>query len=283
VTTKSEDIFADKEVDAVAISTPLSTHYPLAKQALVEGKHVFLEKPITASSMEASILIELAEAKQLILMVDHTFLYSGAVTKIKELIEQGELGDLYYFDSERINLGLWQHDCNVIWDLAPHDISIMNYLLSPARPTRVLAIASRHINQRFEEMAHLTINFDSGSVAHIHVSWLSPVKIRKILIGGSRKMVVYDDINPSEKVKVYDKGVLIDPDKITALNPLYRSGDVCIPKLDDTEPLWLSTRHFLDCIQKKEKPKTDARSGLAVVKILEACKQSLEQKTFIDL
>lgn len=268
-------VLSDKKVDAVAIATPVSTHFELAKKALSAGKHVFLEKPMAASVEECEELIKISDKQGLVLMIDHTFLFTSAVRKIKELVSGGELGDIHYFDSERINLGLLQKDINVIWDLAPHDISIIHYLFDGMRPISVMATGAAHINKKVEEIAHIHINFDSGATGIIHVSWLSPVKIRKILIGGSKKMVVYDDIEPSEKVKIYDKGISVNFDEETMQQPIYRSGDIYIPKLKEVEALRLEAEHFVNCILGEEKPLVDGRAGMEVVRILEACDKSL--------
>jgi len=282
-TTLSQDLFGDAELDAVVIATPVFTHFKLAEQALEADKHVLLEKPMAASVRECEILRSLAEERKLALMVDHTFLYTGAVRKIKELVEQGELGELYYFDSERINLGLIQPDVNVLWDLAPHDISIMNHIFAGIKPVSVFAIGTRHVTKHAYEMAHLTVRFEQGIVGHIHASWLSPIKIRKILIGGSKKMVFYDDIHPSEKLKIYDKGVTVDFAQETSMTPIYRSGDVYIPRLDEEEALLREARHFLACIRAEAKPLTDASAGLAVVRILEAADASLNSGNAVTL
>lgn len=282
-TNNYEDLLKDKNLDAIAIATPVSTHYKLAKLALEYNKHVLLEKPMAFSVRECEDLIKISKRKKLVLLVDHTFLFTGAVRKIKEIIDDKKIGKILYFDSVRINLGLLQPDINVIWDLASHDISIMNYLFNKSKPVSVFATGSGHIHGQFEEMAHITINFDTGLVAHIHVSWLSPVKIRKILIGGDKKMIVYDDLEPSEKVKVYDKGVSVATSEITPFRPVYRSGDVIIPKLDDTEALKIEAEHFLQCIKGREKPLTNGKFGLGVVKILEACDKSIKEGTIINI
>jgi predicted dehydrogenase len=268
-------LITSADVDAVAIATPVSSHYELAKAALLSGKHVLVEKPITATSEQAAELIALASDNSLVLMVDHTFIYTGAIRKIRELIDSGELGDLFYLDSERINLGIIQQDINVLWDLATHDLSILLHLIGE-KPTAVQSIGYRHIGQQ-EEMAELNLNYESGFHAHIRVSWLSPVKMRLTMIGGSRKMIVYDDVEPSEKVRVYDKGIVLDlaDEDVTTMKPIYRAGDVFIPKLDRTEALQAETAHFLDCIRRGRKPLTGGAEGLAVVRILEAAGRSL--------
>lgn len=282
-TTQSQDLFGDAALDAVVIATPVFTHFKLAAEALKAGKHVLLEKPMAATVRECELLLALAAERKLTLMVDHTFLYTGAVRKIKDLVQTGELGELYYFDSERINLGLIQPDVNVLWDLAPHDISIMNHLFAGIKPVSVFAIGTRHVTPHAYEMAHLTVQFERGIVGHIHASWLSPIKIRKILIGGSKKMVFYDDIHPSEKVKIYDKGVTIDFAQETPMTPVYRSGDVFVPRLDEEEALLREARHFLACIRGAEKPLADGQSGRDVVRILEAADLSLSTGNAVKL
>lgn len=276
-----EDLLQDPELEAIAIATPTSTHFDLAKLALEHGKHVLVAKPLAQLVEECRLLIKLAEKTKLVLAVDHTFLFSGAVRKIKELIQNHELGDIYYFDSERINLGLIQQDANVIWDLAPHDLSILNYILAERQPIKVFAVGSKHINSKVEEMAHITIWFDGGLVGHIHVSWLSPVKLRKTLIGGSEKMLIYNDLEPHEKVRIYDKGAYLN--EVTPFEPAYRSGDVYIPKLDTTEPLKKEIEHFINCIEGKEKPLVGGPAGLAVVEVLAACDRSLRKGKAVDL
>jgi len=282
-TTNYKELLDNPVLNAIAIATPVSTHFELARLALEHGKHVFLEKPMASSSNECEELITLARRCNLLLAIDHTFLFTDAVRKIKELVKRGEVGDLYYFDSERVNLGLIQQDINVIWDLAPHDVSIMNYIFKNTKPISVFATGAMHINKKVEELAHITIMFESGAVAHIHVSWLSPVKIRKILIGGSKKMVVYDDIEPFEKVRIYDKGIKIDLSEETPFDPVYRSGDIFIPKLDDTEALKSEAQHFINCIKGKEQLLVDGASGLEVVRILEACDKSIKEGKKINL
>lgn len=277
VTNDTEFILKSPEIDAVAIVTPVKTHYPLAKRAMENGKHVLVEKPMASSVKEAEELIEISERKNLVLMVDHTFIFTGAVRKIKELIDSGEIGDIYYFDSVRVNLGLFQHDVNVIWDLATHDVSIMDYVIS-SKPVSVAAFGVAHYNG-IEDIAYITVNFDNGIIAHFHVNWLAPVKVRKILIGGTKKMVVYDDTEPSEKVKVYDKGVIATTQEgIHGMLISYRTGDMYAPKLDDTEALSLVCKNFVESIEKRIKPITDGLSGLKVVRILEAAENSIKNE-----
>ena len=276
VTTEVDDIVTSPEIDAVAIVTPVSYHYELAKKALENGKHVFVEKPFTATSAQAEELVELAERKKLQIMVDHTFLFTGAVRKIKQLIDEGALGPLYYYDSMRVNLGLFQHDVNVLWDLAPHDLSIMDYLVG-LEPDLVVATGSAHVNS-LEDVAHLTVYFPNNVLAHINVNWLSPVKVRTTLVGGQKKMLVWNDLDPAEKVRVYDKGAEVKTDLgVHQLLVSYRSGDMWAPKVEELEALQLETRYFLDCIEDGTKPFNDGRAGLRVVRILAAAEQSLKQ------
>jgi predicted dehydrogenase len=275
----TDNIFKNTDIDAVAIATPVSTHFKLAKQALLAGKHVWLEKPITETVEQAEELIELAQKQNKILFVDHTFVYTGAVRKIKELIDKNELGDIVYFDSTRVNLGLFQQDIDVIWDLAPHDISIMDYLI-PLKKLSVSATGLNYNGNGLNPKSMLTINMENNVVAHINVSWLSPVKIRQTLIGGNRKMILYDDTHPDEKVKVYDKGVHIyeTKEELYRLNVQYRAGDMYVPKLDNQEALAVETQHFADCVIRGEKPITGGEAGLEVVKILAASNKSLKLK-----
>lgn len=270
------DIVKSPHIDAVAVITPVWTHFEFAKAALENGKHVFVEKPFTASSSEASRLIDLAASKNLTIMVDHTFLFTGAVRKIRQMIDEGILGKLFYYDSSRINLGLFQHDVNVIWDLAPHDLAIMNYLLD-AEPVSVSATGQCHLNG-MEDMAYLTIYF-SSMLAHINVNWLSPVKVRTTLIGAEKKMVVWNDLEADEKVKVYDKGVaLAHGEGVYDLLVSYRSGDMYSPKVDQTEALKVEAKYFHDCLQNGTTPINDGIAGLKVVRLLEAAAQSLKDR-----
>ena len=285
-TTDYKKVLNDSSIDAVAISTPVQTHYPLAKAALEAGKHVLLEKPMTDDVKQGEELIELAESKNLTLMVDHTFLYTGAVRKMKELIESGDIGDVYYFDSVRVNLGLFQNDVNVLWDLAPHDLSIMRYLIDKP-PVSVSATGVAHVNEGMENIAYMTVYYADTTIAHFHVNWLSPIKVRQALIGGSEKMIVYDDMENTEKVKVYDKGIEIKPDDKDALyNTLiqYRTGDMYAPKLDGREALKVECQHFAECVNERKKPITDGRFGLDIVKMLAAAQTSMkEQGRIIEL
>jgi predicted dehydrogenase len=276
ITGEVADIVRSPDIDAVAVITPVWTHFPFAKAALENGKHVFVEKPFTSSSSEASQLIDLAAAKNLQIMVDHTFLFTGAVRKIRQMIDEGVLGKLFYYDSSRVNLGLFQHDVNVIWDLAPHDLAVMNYLID-AQPESVSATGQCHLNG-MEDMAYVTVYF-AGMLAHINVNWLSPVKVRTTLIGGEKKMVVWNDLEADEKVKVYDKGVeLSNGQGVYDLLVSYRSGDMWSPKVDQTEALKLEAKYFVECVQKNETPFNDGIAGLRVVRILEAAAQSLKDR-----
>lgn len=278
VTARYEDLIGDTGIDAVVIATPVSTHFGLAMQALQADKHVLVEKPITAKADEARQLIDEAERRKKVLMVDHTFIYTGAVRKIKELVDAKEVGDIYYYDSTRINLGLFQHDVNVLWDLAVHDLSIMGHILAD-KPRAVSATGISHIEGRPENTAYLTVFFDSKVIAHIHANWLAPVKIRQTIIGGSNKMVVYDDLEPSEKIKVYDKGITLDesPESVYNMRIGYRAGDMWAPQLDMTEALQAEVGHFIDCIEGGTKPMTDGEAGLQIVKILEAGTASMKE------
>jgi predicted dehydrogenase len=280
-TTDYLELVNDPELHAIVIATPVATHFPIARQALQAGKHVLIEKPLTACVREAEELIDLAAANGLTLMVDHTFVYTGAVRKIKEIVNSGELGDLLYFDSNRINLGLFQRDINVVWDLAPHDLSIMDFIIG-RQPEALTAIGSCHIEQGIENIAYVLLKFADEFIAHFHFNWLSPVKIRRTLIAGTSKMILYDDIEPTEKVRVYDKGVTSnrgDGDKEAEYQTLisYRTGDVWAPKLDPTEALHYVCDEFLEAIQKARPPLTDGAAGLRVVRLLEAAQQSIKQ------
>jgi predicted dehydrogenase len=278
-------LIADKRVDAVVIATPTRHHFEIGFAALQAGKHVLIEKPMASSSQEASLLIEEASRRGLVLMVDHTFVYSTAVQKIRELITSGEVGDVYYYDSTRINLGLFQSDVNVIWDLAVHDIAILDYTVN-ARPIAVSATGATHIPGSPENMAHITIYLEGGTTAHLNVNWLAPVKIRRTLIGGSRRMIVYDDVEPSEKVKVYDRGVshggrMGMPDRPEELHRMlidYRMGDIWTPQLPVKEALLTEMEHFLQCIASKSEPVTSGITGLRVVSMLEGATQSLRRR-----
>lgn len=263
------------ETDLIIIATPVATHYPLAKKALENNKNIWVEKPFTASVSEAEELIEIAEKRNLKIFVDHTFIYNGAVIKMKELIDKQELGEILYFDSERINLGLFQKDVNVIWDLAPHDLSIMSYLI----PKKVKAISSNGIanfNGK-ENIAHISIYFEDNCFAHFHVNWVSPVKIRRMIVGGDKKMLVYDDMENFEKIKVYDSGIEIKTtEKIHEALVQYRIGDMYSPKVNQTEALALGAKECIDAIKQNRQPLTSGYDGLQVVKLLEASDKSLK-------
>jgi predicted dehydrogenase len=278
-TTDYRDILRNPRIDAVAISTPVSTHFPLAMEALEAGKHVLVEKPMTATSEQALRLIEKADHRNLVLMVDHTFVYTGAVRKIRELIDQGSLGELYYYDSTRVNLGLFQHDVDVIWDLAVHDLSIMEFIL-PESPVAISATGIGHVKGAAENIAYVTAFYDSSLIAHLSVNWLSPVKVRRTLIGGSRQMIAYDDLENSEKVKVYDKGITVrnGSESVYKLLVGYRSGDIYCPQLDVTEALRIEAAHFVDCIETGKTPQTDGFAGLRVVSVLEAATKSMKER-----
>ena len=277
LTVDATELLTAPDIDAIAVVTPVWTHFDLAKAALENGKHVFVEKPFTSTSAQAERLIELAQKHNLQIMVDHTFLFTGAVRKIRELVEKGALGSLYYFDSTRVNLGLFQHDVSVVWDLAPHDLSIMDHILNQ-KPEAVVATGAKHVND-LADMAFITVYFPSNLVAHINVNWLSPVKVRTTLIGGSEKMLVWNDIEPDEKIKVYDKGVdITNGQGVYDMLVSYRSGDVWAPRVEQTEALKLEIGYFADCIQKGEAPHNDGIAGLRVVRLLEAADKSLNQK-----
>ena len=282
VLTDPDDIVTDPEIDAVAIVTPVSYHFELARKALENGKHVFVEKPFTATSAQAEELIDLAERRNLQIMVDHTFLFTGAVRKIKQLVDENALGPLYYYDSTRVNLGLFQHDVNVLWDLAPHDLSIMDYLIG-MEPELVVATGGAHVNS-LENVAYLTVYFPNSVLAHINVNWLSPVKVRTTLVGGQKKMLVWNDLDPAEKVRVYDKGAEVRTEQgVHQALVSYRTGDMWAPKIEELEALHLETRYFLDCIKSNSKPFNDGNAGLRVVRFLEAAEQSLNQHKEIAL
>jgi predicted dehydrogenase len=277
LTTDFSEVITSPHIDAVAIVTPVWTHYPLAKAALENGKHVFLEKPFTSTTQQAEELIELADRKNLRLMVDHTFLFGGPVKKIRELVDSGALGPLYYFDSTRVNLGLFQHDVNVIWDLAPHDLAIMDHVIQQ-QPEAVVATGGNHVNGH-ADVAFITIYFPKGVIAHVNVNWLSPVKVRTTLIGGEQKMLVWNDLDADEKIKVYDKGVKItNREDVHDLLVSYRSGDVWAPKIEQTEALKVELGYFVECIENGQKPFNDGIAGLRVVRLLEAADRSLQER-----
>jgi predicted dehydrogenase len=278
-TTDHRAVVADPRLDAVAIATSVATHYELALEALRAGKHVLVEKPLAATADEARHLAEEAHARGRVLLVDHTFVYTGAVRKIQELVAAGELGKLYYYDSVRVNLGIFQRDVSVLWDLAVHDLAIMDYIL-PSRPRAVSATGTSHVAGSPENIAYLVLFFESDLIAHIHVNWLAPVKVRRTLIGGSQKMIVYDDLEPSEKVKVYDRGVTVSNNAENAYQARigYRTGDMWAPKLDATEALHTEVLHFIRCIEQGERPMTGGTAGWRIVHILEAATASMRER-----
>ena len=279
VTTDCTELLRDPSIDAIAIATPVHTHYELALAALRAGKHVWVEKPMTEHSHQARQLIEEAERRGLVLLVDHTFVYTGAVRKMAELIHAGELGKLYYYDSIRVNLGLFQRDVSVISDLAVHDFSILDFLVRE-QPSAVSASGTNHFPGTPENLAYVTLFYDSGFIAHANVSWLAPVKVRQVLVGGSKKMITYDDLEPSEKIKIYDKGISLtdDPQKIQEMRVGYRTGDMWAPKLGVAEALGVESAHFVDCIVNKKVPQTDGQLGLRVVELIEAACRSMRCK-----
>jgi predicted dehydrogenase len=277
ITARASDVIGSTEIDAVAIVTPVWTHYELAKAALENGKHVFVEKPFTSNCAQGEELINLASQKNLKIMVDHTFLFTAAVTKISELLKDGFIGNLYYYDSTRVNLGLFQHDINFLWDLAPHDLSIMDYLIK-TRPEAIVATGQSHLNGH-EDVAFMTLYFPEKVIAHINVNWLSPVKVRTTLIGGEKKMLVWNDLEADEKVKVYDKGVNItNREGVYELLVNYRSGDMWIPHLDQVEALRQELSYFVNCVTTGQEPFNDGCAGLRVVKMLEAASESLSKR-----
>jgi predicted dehydrogenase len=271
------EVLRSPDIDAVAVITPVWTHYELAKMALENGKHVFIEKPFTSNAAQAEELIELAARKKLTIMVDHTFLFTGAVRKIRELTESGSLGDLYYYDSLRVNLGLFQHDVSVIWDLAPHDLAIMDHVIK-GEPEAIVATGEKHLNG-VEDVAFMTIYFPRNVIAHINVNWLSPVKIRTTLIGGQKKMLVWNDLVADEKIRVYDKGVQITSGEgIRDLLVSYRTGDMWAPQVEQLEALHVELNYFADCIMSGNNPFNDGQAGLRVVRMLEAADASIQKR-----
>jgi len=277
VTSDCNELLRSTDVDAIAVVTPVRTHYELAKAALENGKHVFVEKPFTSTSAQAEELIELAERKNLKIMVDHTFLFTGAVRKIRKLIDEDALGNLYYYDSTRVNLGLFQHDVNVIWDLAPHDLSIMDYLIAE-KPQAVVATGERHLNG-VADVAFITLYYPNNMIGHINVNWLSPVKVRTTLIGGEKKMLFWNDIEADEKIKVYDKGVQFSNGEAVYRQLVsYRTGDMWAPKVEQVEALKAEAAYFIECITQNKDPFNGGEAGLRIVRILEAADKSLFQK-----
>ena len=272
----ADEIINDPEIDAVIIATPVFTHFDLAKKALLNGKHVMLEKPMASTVKECEILIDLAQQKNLVLMVDHTFLYTGAVEKIKEIIDADTLGNVKYLDSTRINLGLFQPDINVLWDLAPHDLSILRYL-HDEKPYSINATGISHTHNNIENIAYMTINYPSGFIAHLNCSWTSPVKVRMMLIGGDKKMIIYNDLEPTEKIKIYDTAyeVKTDEDKNQILVD-YRVGDIFVPKVNNKEALASVANDFINSILEHKTPRSSSHIGLDIVKMLEASEQSIK-------
>jgi len=280
VTADASELITSPDIDAIAVISPVWTHYKLAKAALENGKHVFVEKPFTSNATQGEDLINLAQQKNLKIMVDHTFLFTGAVKKISQLLNEGTLGKLYYYDSNRVNLGLFQHDINVLWDLAPHDLSIMDYLIGTS-PEAVVATGQRHLNG-YEDVAYMTLYFPEKVIAHINVNWLSPVKVRTTLIGGEKRMLVWNDLEADEKVKVYDKGVNItNREGVYDLLVSYRSGDMWAPQLEQVEALRQELTYFVDCVSTGQEPFNDGCAGLRVVKMLEAASESLSKRGYL--
>jgi predicted dehydrogenase len=279
VSTDYRELIKDRSVDAVAIATPVSSHFDLAMEALRAGKHVLVEKPMTSTSEQSLTLIDEAEKRGLVLMVDHTFVYTSAVMKMRELTQSGDLGEVYYYDSVRINLGLFQHDVNVLWDLAVHDLSIMDYVLSRG-PVAVSATGLAHVPGQPENIAYMTMFFDGRLIAHVHVNWLAPVKVRRTVLGGSRRMILFDDLEASEKIKVYDRGISVNPSQENVYQMLigYRTGDMWAPQIGITEALQTEARHFIDCVEHGKTPTTDGQAGLRVVRLLEAATLSLSRQ-----
>jgi predicted dehydrogenase len=278
--TDAAELIGDPNVDAVVVATPVSSHFDLALAALKAGKHVLVEKPIASNSEQTNQLIEEAAKRNLVLMVDHTFVYTDAVRKMRELISSGQLGEIYYYDAVRVNLGLFQHDVNVIWDLAIHDLSIMDFVL-PNKPVAISATGISHVPGQPENVAYITLFFANNQIAHVHVNWLTPVKVRHTLIGGSEKMILYDDLDPSDKLKVYDKGITVTPGRPEAVYKMlvsYRSGDMWAPRLDNTEALQTEALHFIDCVENNRLPETDGLAGLRMVKMIEAAETSLRNR-----
>jgi predicted dehydrogenase len=277
VTQDEAEVLNAPDIDAVAVITPVWTHYDLAEQALKNGKHVFVEKPFTSTAEQGERLVELAERKGLTIMVDHTFLFTGAVRKIKQLVDEDALGRLYYYDSMRVNLGLFQHDVNVLWDLAPHDLAIMDYVIG-MEAEAVVATGAGHLNGH-ADVAFMTIYFPNNVIAHLNVNWLSPVKVRTTLLGGEKKMLVWNDLEADEKLKIYDRGVKLQTtENVYEALVSYRSGDMWSPKVEATEALKLELGYFTECIEKGEKPFNDGVAGLRVVKMLEAAEGSLKRR-----
>ena len=278
VTRDYNDLLKRDDLDAIVVSTPPETHHRFAMEALAAGKHVFVEKPLAVTGEQCAEMVGRADQLGLVLLTGHTFVYTAAVNKVKEVIDSGELGDIYYISTTRVNLGLFQENINVVWDLAPHDVSILNYVLG-SMPEQVSAIGHSYIQRDVEDVAFLTFRYPQSVMAHIHVSWLNPNKIRKTTVVGSKKMLVYDDVSSLEKIRIYDKGVSIPPhyDTFGEFQLSYRFGDIFIPKLDDSEPLKVECQHFIDCVEKKVKPRSSGVHGYEVVRVLETAMESIRQ------
>lgn len=279
ITADVDELLGCPEIAAVALATPVDTHYSLAKRALEAGKHVWIEKPMAVTSSECEELIELASSRGLLVHVDHTFIYTAPIRKLRQLINSGELGQLYYYDSVRVNLGLFQHDVNVLWDLAVHDLAIMDYLVDE-KPTRVSSTGVKSVPGQPESIGYLTCFFESGFIAHVHANWLAPAKVRQTLIGGQKKMAIFDDLDQAEKIKIYDKGVdlVTDPGDVARMLVDYRSGDMYAPHLERTEALAVEVEHFINCIHQGKPTTTDGQMGVRVVRILEAATQSMKNQ-----
>lgn len=275
-TKNAAEVFADKDVDLIIIATPVNSHYKLAKDSLLSGKHVLIEKPMTSSSIQARKLIAIAKKQKKQIFVGHTFIYSEPVRFLKRMLDEKKLGKIYYYDSIRINLGLIQKDANVLWDLAPHDVSIICYLF-PQRILSVKAIGSSFLRDGIEELVHLFVSLDDNILCHAQLSWVSPVKIRNITLAGDKKMITYNDIEPTEKIKIYDKGINLDKNAVSPFVPAYRSGQITIPNLPQKEALYSELSHFISCIQKEVKPLTGGEEGLKVVEIIEMAEKSLKK------
>jgi predicted dehydrogenase len=275
-TTHAEDVINDPEVDAVLIATPISSHHPLAMQALSAGKHVFVEKPMATSLAECDEMCTTADERGLVLMVGHTFVYSPPVRAVKEILQTGELGEVYFITCSRVNLGLHQKDVSVVWDLAPHDLSILEYWLGEI-PVSVQAMGRSCINNGIPDVAFLSVRYASGVVAELQVSWLSPVKLRRTIIVGSKKMLMYDDTESVEKVKIFDQGVdYKDPETFGEFQLSYRTGGIYAPRVENTEPLSVEAAHFIDCVMTGNRPITDGVAGRSVVAALSAAQRSLD-------
>ncbi len=273
-----EEMINDPAIDAIAVATPVSTHFDLGMAVLKAGKHLWIEKPMTQTFAQARQLVEEAEKRKLVLMVDHTFIYTGAVRRMAEIVNSEDFGKIFYYDSTRVNLGLFQHDVSVISDLAVHDFSILDYLLNE-QPVAISAVGTNHFPGTPENLAFITLFYNSGVIAHVNVNWLAPVKVRQVLVGGSKKMITYDDVEPSEKIKVYDKGISFtdDPQKIYEMKVGYRTGDMWAPQISGSEALKVESEHFLDCINNNKTPQTDGQLGMRVVQLIEAATRSMSE------